>query len=352
MSENPYLRSCVESNPGYVPGEQPRPGEMVKLNTNENPYPPSPRISEVYRNLDIGSLRMYPDPLCSQLRKTAARVWGVSDDMLVLGNGSDESLAMIMHACIELGDSVVFAEPTYSYYETITRLFGGKMVKVPCGPDFMPPENLAELRGKITFIASPNPPIGSFVSDQYIAEVCQGLMGKGVVVVDEAYTDFAGHSAIPLLKQYENMIVVRTLSKSYSLAGLRLGFAIGNPLIMEGIAKVRDPLNIDDVAQNVACIALDDQQHLKDNLEKVISERTRMREELMKRGFSVPESYGNFLFAAHHALPGIELLQRLRERKILVRHFKHQCISHGVRITIGTPEENNLLLQAIADINI
>ncbi|MBE7560850.1 histidinol-phosphate transaminase [bacterium] len=346
---NAYLRRSVDAAEGYVPGEQPRPGE-VKLNTNENPFPPSPRVRELLQGWDTGRLRIYPEPTSRALREAAGRVWGLPAENILAGNGSDEILAMLFRAVLEPGERVVFTEPSYILYDTLTRLFDGVPAPLPCGPDFSLPEELDQAPARLVLLASPNPPAGRSWPNDYIARICRANLGRGVVVVDEAYVDFADANALPLLSHYENLVIARTLSKSYSLAGLRVGFALGSPAVLEGMDKVRDSYNVDCLAQAIAVAALEDQEYFSGNVSFLRSERRRVREGLMALGFHVPESQANFVFASHPAISGRDLFVRLRERGLLYRYFSRPGMNHGVRITIGAAEHNDRLLAAAAEI--
>ncbi len=346
---NPYLRKSVDAGEAYVPGQQPRPGE-VKLNTNENPFPPSPRVREVLDSWDVARLRVYPEPTSRALRQAAGRVWGLPPEQILAGNGSDEILAMLFRAALEPGQRVVFTEPSYILYDTLARLFGGVPVPVPCGPDFALPEDLAETPGRLVLLASPNPPAGRSYPNEYVARICRANLGRGVVVVDEAYVDFADGSALPLLSQHENLVIVRTLSKSYALAGLRVGFALASPTLIEGLNKVRDSYNVDCLAQAIAAAALSDQEYFRRNVAFLCAERGRVRGALLAMGFHVPESQANFLFASHADVSGEELFGRLRERGLLYRYFSRPSMNHGVRLTIGAAEHNDRLLASVAEI--
>jgi len=348
---NPYLRKCVDAAEGYVPGEQPAPGQAVtKINTNENPYPPSPRLVEVLEGWEIDRLRIYPDPLSKALRAAASEAWHHPVEGIVAGNGSDEILAMLFRAALDPGERVVFADPSYILYDTLARLFGGTPVPVPCGEDFALPGNLAEVPGKLVLLASPNPPAGRAFSNETVDAVCRARKGQGIVVVDEAYADFADHSSLPLLSEHENLVVVRTLSKSYGLAGLRVGFALGNAPVLAGLWKVRDSYNVDALAQALAAAALLNQAYFSERVATIRRDRNHLRDRLLDLGFAVPPSDANFVFASHPEMGGREVYDALRARGILVRHFTPAKMAHGVRITVGSPEQNERLLAALNDI--
>jgi histidinol-phosphate aminotransferase len=237
-----YFRPSIDAMAGYVPGEQPKPDtKIIKLNTNENPYPPSPCALKVLRNLDSEWLRRYPDPYANEFRKAISEVLGVAVDWIIVGNGSDEVLNVVLRACAELGRKVVYPMPTYVLYRTLTQMQPAEHVEIPYGEDYrLPISELVAANGAVTFIASPNSPSGHVVPIGDLRQLAARL--SGVLVVDEAYVDFAEETALPLVKEFENVIAIRTLSKGYSLAGLRLGFGIANPRLLSGLFKSKLPV--------------------------------------------------------------------------------------------------------------
>ncbi|MCY7323731.1 MAG: aminotransferase class I/II-fold pyridoxal phosphate-dependent enzyme, partial [Phormidesmis sp. CAN_BIN36] len=243
-----YFRPGIDAIAGYVPGEQPKPGiPIIKLNTNENPYPPSPAAIEVLRNLDSEWLRRYPDPFATEFRQAASEVLDVAVDWIIVGNGSDDLLNVIIRACAELGRKVVYPTPTYVLYQTLAEVQVAEFVEVPYAENYrLPIAELIAANGAVTLIATPNSPSGHSVSVADLRQLATGL--SGVLVIDEAYVDFAEETALPLVKEFDNVIVTRTLSKGYSLAGLRLGFGIANPALLSGLFKVKDSYNIDAIA--------------------------------------------------------------------------------------------------------
>ena len=353
-----YFRPNVNALSAYVPGEQPSPGtKVIKLNTNENPYPPSPQALQVLHELEGELLRRYPDPMANAFCQAASQVLGVPTDWILAGNGSDDLLTMIIRACTEPGRKVVYPMPTYVLYRTLAEIQNAETFEVPYPEDYsLPIEQLIAAQGAVTFIASPNSPSGTLVPKELLDKLASQL--SGVLVIDEAYTDFAETNALELVNKHENVIVLRTLSKGYSLAGLRLGFGIANPSLLSGLIKVKDSYNVDAIACAVGAAAIADQNHKKNNTQKVEKERTRMTTALQELGFHVWPSQANFLLAGvskkfleKSALDNAEsLYQLLKNQGILVRYFKQPRLADKLRITIGTPEQNEMLILALTQV--
>ncbi len=348
-----YFRENIEQMVGYVPGEQPADGErIIKLNTNENPYPPSPKALEVLRNLDGDALRRYPDPLATRFRQVVAEVLGIPADWIIAGNGSDDVLTMILRACVGPADAVAYAVPTYVLYRTLTEIQAGQCVEVPYGEDFaLPAEALAEAAAAVTFVASPNSPSGTV----YSVEQLDDLAGKirGVLVVDEAYVDFADgppEAGLEIVRRRENVIVLRTLSKGYSLAGLRLGFGVAQPALLEGLQKVKDSYNVDAVAAAVGAAAFADQDYKNANAEKIKAARAKLETELAEMDFRIWPSQANFLLTRPPAGEAERIYQGLKAGGILVRYFNQPGLDDKLRITVGTDEQNAALIGTIKEI--
>ena len=324
----------------YVPGEQPRGRTFIKLNTNENPYPPSPKVVEAVKSAAGEGLRLYPDPECAGLRAAAAKLHGVTPEQVFPGNGSDEVLAFCFQAFFDPERPILFADITYTFYAVYTDYFGLKAWQIPLDEDFsLPVERFckAENCGGVV-IANPNAPTGRSVDLDV------------VVLVDEAYVDFGGVSADTLLKEYDNLVVVRTLSKSRALAGLRVGYALGSPNLIAGLCCVRDSINsytVDRLAQAGAVAALEDGPYFEEMRERVIRTRERTEERLRAMGFAVLESKANFLFVSHPKRTGKALLDGLREQGILVRWFDRPRIGNYLRISVGTDDEMDALCAAL-----
>ncbi|RMG09385.1 MAG: histidinol-phosphate transaminase [Cyanobacteria bacterium J055] len=343
-----YFRPTVNALSGYIPGEQPAANvRVIKLNTNENPYPPSPKAMQVLRDLDGERLRRYSDPMASAFRQAASQTLGVPADWILAGNGSDDLLTMIVRACTEPGRKVVYPMPTYVLYRTLAEIQAAEVEEVPFPDNYrLPVEKLIAAQGAVTFIASPNSPSGTAMSINRLDKLASQLLG--VLVIDEAYVDFAESSALELVKSHENVIVLRTLSKGYSLAGLRLGFGIAHPILLEGLIKVKDSYNVDAVACAVGAAAIADVEYKNRNAEKVKAERSRLTEALQQLGFDVFPSQANFLLArSPNSTPAESIYQQLKQQGILVRYFSQPRLDDKLRITVGTPEENSALLEAL-----
>jgi histidinol-phosphate aminotransferase len=337
---------------GYVPGEQPQDRRYIKLNTNENPYPPSPYVLEALRNAVADDLRLYPDPTARDLRAKAAEVYGVLPDQVLAGNGSDDLLSMLFRACVDAGASadVAYPVPTYSLYDTLARIQGAEPQTVPFGPDFaLPAEALLAFGARLNLICNPNSPSGTLTPVETIADFAR--RAKGLVVVDEAYADFARDSALSLLPSFPNVVVLRTFSKSFSLAGMRIGLAFGSREVLDELGKVKDSYNLDRLSLVAARAALEDLPWMQANVAKVKATREILIGELEEMGFRVPPSDANFVFATHPKLGGADLYRALRERGILVRHFSTPALQNGLRITVGTQEQNGALVAALRSLS-
>jgi len=333
---------------GYVPGEQPQDRRYIKLNTNENPYPPSPRVLEALRRSITEDLRLYPDPLATELRNKAAEVYGVSADRIIAGNGSDDLLSMLFRACIENGESasVAYPVPTYSLYDTLAQIQGATPKTTHFPPDFaLPVEALLAQNARLTIVCNPNSPSGTLAPVSTIEHLARRT--KGLVIVDEAYVDFARESALPLLASYTNVVVLRTFSKSFSLAGMRIGLGFGSREVIDQLNKVKDSYNLDRMSLVAAHAALEDCAWMQANVAKVRASRDRLVVELRGLGFRVLPSEANFVFAENPKKSGREVYQNLRDAGILVRHFPTAALGGGVRITVGTREEHDALVSAL-----
>ena len=336
---------------GYIPGEQPGDDQLAKLNTNENPYPPSPRVLAALRNATNQSLRLYPEPLSDCLRNIAAEVYGVGPQNILAGNGSDEILSMVLRCFVGRGDRVAFPVPTYSLYETLVKIQDGNQVGVPYPADFAIPPELHSANAAVTFLCNPNSPSGTLVALTAIEKLARAV--AGVIVVDEAYIDFAEDprsSAISLIKNIPNLIVLRTFSKSFSLAGLRIGLAFAPAELIGGMMKVKDSYNLNRLSLIAATAALQDLPWMQGNVRLIQQTRRQLVDGLSKRGFYVYPSDANFVMAQKKGQEQKALYQALRERKIFVRYFDTPELRDSLRITVGTPEEVERLLHEISTI--
>jgi histidinol-phosphate aminotransferase len=336
----------------YVAGEQPRIQNLTKLNTNENPYGPSPKAIAAMQAAVADSLKLYPDPNALALRQSIARFYGVEADEVFVGNGSDEVLAHAFVALLKHDKPLVYPDITYSFYPTYCRLFGIEAVEIPLKDDFTVDLSDYDRPCGAVILPNPNAPTGIGLPLSAIEKLAAGHPDQPVVI-DEAYIDFGGESAIPLTKKYDNLLVIHTLSKSRSLAGLRVGYAIGQRPLIDALERVKDSFNsypLDRVAQAGAAAAIDDRAWFDETRGKVIETRERVTGALRQRGFEVLPSQANFVFARHPGHSGESLAKGLRERAVLVRHFAKPRISDFLRITIGTPEECDRLIAAVEEI--
>jgi histidinol-phosphate aminotransferase len=346
-----FVRPVVGAMRGYVPGEQPQDRRYIKLNTNENPYPPSPRVLEAVKAAATDALRLYPDPEARELRAKAAEVYGIHPEQIIAGNGSDDLLTMLFRACVDTGMArqVAYPVPTYSLYDTLAAIQDASPQTVPFPPDFaLPVEALLAEKARVTIICSPNSPSGTVTPLPVLDDVAR--RAAGLVVIDEAYVDFARESALPLVDKHDNVLVLRTFSKSFSLAGMRIGLGFGSRAIITELNKVKDSYNLDRLSLVAATAALSDMPWMKANAAKVVAARDELVPQLLERGLSVVPSQSNFVFARARDGDGAGLYKALRERGILVRFFDTPDLRDGVRITVGTPEENRALVAALGDI--
>lgn len=344
-----YFRPEIEAMEGYTPGEQPDSLSVVKLNTNENPYPPSPKVMEAIANIKPEQLRRYPHPMGKAFREMAAKIFAVTPDHVLCGNGMDDILNLTCRAFSGPEAALVYPVPTYTLYGVLGQIQASIIREVPWGPDYsLPFEALIEARGAVTYLANPNAPTGTFVPVDQVARLADAL--SGVLCVDEAYVDFADTNCMELAKTRPNVLVMRTLSKGYSLAGLRFGFAVGHPELIAGLVKVKDSYNVDAIAIAAASAALADQDYYQQTRRKVISERQRLATELDKIGLSCLPSKSNFLFARSVRPSAARLYESLKDRRILVRYFNSPGIDDRLRITVGTPEQNDALIAALKEL--
>ena len=342
---SPLVRDLVP----YVPGEQPKMANLVKLNTNENPYGPSPRVIEAIKAELGDNLRLYPDPDGDRLRQSIAGFYGISPAQVFLGNGSDEVLAHIFQALFQHGEPLLFPDISYSFYPVYCGLYGIEPRIIPLTEQFeIDPDDYRPPNGGVIF-PNPNAPTGRFLP---LADVEKILAANAerVVVVDEAYVDFGGESAIALIDRYPNLLVCQTLSKARSLAGLRVGFAVGHVDLIEALQRVKDSFNsypLDRLALAGAEAAFADRDYFEQTRQGVIAERGRLTAGLEQLGFEVLPSAANFVLARHAGHAGRDLAKGLREQGIIVRHFNKPRIDPFLRITIGTPDQSDALLAAL-----
>ena len=350
-----FWSPVVKTLTPYVPGEQPQMQRLVKLNTNESPYGPSPKALAAIESQNTADLRLYPDPEGAALKQAIAKLHGLDPKQVFLGNGSDEVLAHVFAGLLKQSKPVNFPDITYSFYPVYCKLFGIEYQTIPLGENFE--INTADFKmpnGGIIF-PNPNAPTSRSIPRSEI-EALLSRNKDSVVVIDEAYVDYGTESCIPLLRGDtcpENLLVVHTLSKSRALAGLRVGFAVGHPDLVEGLERVKNSFNsypLGRLAQAGAIAAIEDQAHLEESSAKVIQTRTKLVEQLKALGFETLPSTANFIFTRHPKHSGENIYQALRDRGIIVRHFKSARIEEFLRITIGTDEQSGELVAALKEI--
>jgi len=346
-----YFRENIEKAKGYEPGFQPqqtRQRRALKLNTNENPYPPSPQVLKVLAEISAEQLRRYPDPIGDEFRQAAAEVNDISADHIMCCNGGDELLTIAFRACCDQGRPVAYPVPTYSLYPVLANLQNCKAMEIPFDSEFNLPAKLAGAGAALTIVCNPNAPSGTFTSVDEMASLADEL--GGVLLIDEAYVDFAQDNCVSLVKEFDKVIILRSMSKGYSLAGMRFGYAIAQPTLIAGLIKVKDSYNVDAVAVAVAAAAIKDQKYFKENVEKVKKERKRLTEQLRVLKFEVPESCANFVLAKSKNCKASVIYDKLTQRNIYVRYFDLPALGDKLRITVGTSEENDKLISALKEI--
>jgi histidinol-phosphate aminotransferase len=330
---------------GYVPGEQPQGGGFIKLNTNENPYPPSPAVIEAIAGALNDRLRLYPDPVGTQFRRVAAELHGVEPDMILAGNGSDDILTIITRAFVGPGDLAAYPSPSYLLYSTLLQLQGARAKVVPFAEDWsLDPRSFLAPGLKLDYLANPNSPSGTALPPDRVARLAAALPCP--LVVDEAYADFATMHCIPLAKDHPNVIVTRSFSKGYSLAGIRLGYLIAHPAVVTQLMKVKDSYNCDALSLAAGVAALRDRDYHRDTRGRILATRVRLTEALRSRGYRVTESQANFVWATGDSDPQATF-NRLKEQRILVRLMCYPDVEPGLRISVGTDDEIDRFLEAL-----
>ncbi len=345
-----YWNSRLNGMEEYVPGEQPENlDEYIKLNTNENPFPPSKAVLEALKNAADASLRRYPNPNADPLRSAFASANDLDMDHVFVGNGSDEIFSLLFRGFIEPEGKALFAYPSYSLYDTLAEMNGIRFDRVNLRPDFsFDMDAFLKKKGDLVIVTNPNNPTGTGVT----VEQVRSFLGKykGLLVVDEAYVDFYGGSCLPLVKEFDNIVVTRSFSKSYSLAGMRIGLALAGRDIIRGFQKLKDSYNVNRLAVTAAVAALGDVKSFRYNLEMVVNNKEYMEERLAGLGFETVPSRANFVFTRHPTVPAAEIYRRLKERKILVRYFTGPVRDQYVRISVGTMQEIKTLVEELSAI--
>lgn len=343
----PFIRQSIAAMVPYTPGEQPQGEGIVKLNTNENPYGPSPRVADVLRSASADDLRLYPDPVSSGLVRQIAALHGCGTDQVFVGNGSDEVLALCARAFAERDGTIGWFDPSYSLYPVLAAIENIPSRPVPLPADFswtMP----ADYRASLFYLTNPNAPTSRLFPKEQVTAFCRAF--PGVVLVDEAYVDFAPGDCLDLARQLPNTLVARTLSKSYSLAGIRLGYAVGPAPLVAALYKIKDSYNVSLLTQRIAAAALADPAWMRRNAARIVATRDRVTQDLRARGWQVFDSASNFLFAKPPARPARDVFEALRARRIYVRHFAAPSTTAYLRITVGTDAQMDALLAALDEV--
>ena len=346
-----YWTDIVNQLEPYVPGEQPRDQQYVKLNTNENPYPPSPRVIEPIDGYDKNRLKLYPDPESTALREALAQRFEVQSDNVFIGNGSDEVLAHSFQAFFKQQRPLLFPDISYSFYPVYCGLYQIDYQTIPLRDDFsIDIDDYRIDNGGIIF-PNPNAPTSLLLPLEQIESLCQS--NSSVVIVDEAYVDFGGESAIPLTRDYDNLLVTQSFSKARSLAGLRMGYAIGQHDLIEALNRVKNSFNsypIDAIAQTAALASIADEDYFQQACQRIIDTRESLTRQLTELGFEVLPSSANFVFARHQSVPAEQLYLQLKDRGVLVRYFSKPRIDNYLRITVGTDQETIILIDKLQEI--
>lgn len=351
-----YFSKLVESICPYVAGEQPQDKKYIKINTNENPYPPSKEVEKIIKSYDYSSLRLYPDPDSNVLAESLSKIYNVGKENIFLGNGSDEVLAMCFPAFFDPNDlPVAFADITYSFYKVWANMYKINTHVIPLNENFeIDANDYINLGNKVKgiIITNPNAPTGIILDKQDLISIIKANKDK-VVIVDEAYVDFANYSMAEYIKEFDNLLVVRTFSKSYSLAGIRCGFALGNAKLISALNTIKNSINsytVNRLTQSVAKAAIEDREYFESTINKIVQTREWTVTKLKELGFYVLPSSSNFVFAKHIECKGKDLYLNLKKKGVLVRHFDLDRIRDYLRITIGTQEEMEKLIETLIEI--
>jgi histidinol-phosphate aminotransferase len=343
-----YFRDNIEKAKGYEPGFQPKQTDVVKLNTNENPYPPSPAVLKVLSEIGAEQLRRYPDPKAGAFRQAAAEINGVAPENIMCCNGGDELLTIAFRAFCDESRPVAYPVPTYSLYPVLASLQNCRAIEVPFDSEFNLPAKLTNTAASLTIVCNPNAPSGTFINTGELASLADEI--EGILLIDEAYVDFAEANCAALVKDFDNVIILRSMSKGYSLAGLRFGYAVASPDLIAGLIKIKDSYNVDAIAIAVATAAIKDQGHFKENVEKIKKDRQLLTAQLRALKFKVPKSYANFVLAESGNYQAGEIYDKLVQRNIYVRFFNLPGLTDMLRITVGTSEQNDKLILALKEI--
>jgi histidinol-phosphate aminotransferase len=343
-----YFRPNIDALQGYVPGEQPQGGKFIKLNTNENPYRASPAVARAIQAVLERGLERYPDPLATAFRQRASTLLGVPADWILAANGSDEILTLVTRAFVGEGELLRLPFPSYILYKTLAELQGARSEEVAFDSDWTMPDRFAAATDKLklAFLPNPNSPSGTMLPPERILALAEQLPCP--LLVDEAYVDFAETNCLALVKQSDKILISRTLSKSYALAGLRFGYVVAQPHIIAGLVKLKDSYNCDALSIAGATAAIDDQAWLAETRRKILATRARLTERLRALGFAAVDSQANFVWAPHPQRPVKPLFEGLKERQILVRYMNYAGWGDGLRISVGSDDQNEACLDVLA----
>ncbi len=345
-----YFRSNIDAMAGYVPGEQPQGGQFIKLNTNENPYPASPAVRQAIEETSRRGLQKYPDPMAGEFRRRAAEIFGVQPDWILCGNGSDDVLTIATRAFVGQGHLLRLPYPSYVLYKTLARIQGARSQEIPFRADWSLGEEFGASGDDLRLVLLPNPnsPSGTLVPPEQVLELAQRLPCP--LLVDEAYVDFADTNCLELVARCEKILVSRSLSKSYALAGLRFGFVVAQPQIIAGLTKVKDSYNCDALSIAAATAAVDDQKWLAENRSKILATRRRLVAGMRELGFTTVDSQANFTWNTHSGQPVRPLYERLKQDRILVRYMDYPGWGDGLRISVGTDQQIDACLERLGAI--
>ena len=342
-----YFRPNIDAMSGYVPGEQPQAGKFIKLNTNENPYPPSASVARAIATASEQNLVKYPDATADAFRRRAAEVLGVDPDWILCGNGSDDILTIVTRALVGEGQWLRLPYPSYILYKTLAQIQGAESEEIHFAADWSLGEEFSAARDdlRLAFLPNPNSPSGTMIAPEQVLELAERLPCP--LLVDEAYVDFAETNCLELVRQSEKILVSRSLSKSYALAGLRFGFVVARPEMIAGLMKVKDSYNCDALSIAAATAAIDDQAWLAENRQKVIATRRRLRDGMISLGFDATASHANFVWNTHPEIPLRPLYEGLKSNRILVRYMNYPDWGDGLRISVGTDEQIEACLSVL-----
>ncbi len=349
-----YLSKICRTTQPYIAGEQPQDKSYVKLNTNENPYPPCKGVEDFLKNFDVDKLKLYPDPQSTALADEIAKKHGLEKENVFIGNGSDEVLAMCFPAFFDRdGDGVAYADVTYSFYKVWAKVYEIPSVMIPLSEDFkLDVSKFKQAKCQGMIICNPNAPTGLIVNRLDLMAIIEANPEK-LIIIDEAYADFCNCSMANYVSKYPNLLIVRTFSKSYSLAGARCGYAIGDAALINGLKTIKDSFNsytVNAITEGIAIRALQDTEYFSSCIDKIIATRDSIADELRALGFEVLQSSSNFLFVKHNERPASEIYYQLKTAGVLVRHFSMGRIDNYLRITVGSPEEMASLVSALTTI--